>query len=145
MTEPVWRLDRSRSPMLIAQVVGGDGSTRPELTSVTSLLDELLTVGGPRVLVVDLTYAVPDAARRKLFIDWTKTHWATVRNDLLGVACVAPGAFQRSIITGLLWFIQPSNPVEIFDRRATALEWAAKLLADQGITVPSLRPPAAIG
>jgi hypothetical protein len=124
--------------MLIAHVLGGDGSTPPELASLTRMLDELLTVRGPHVFVVDLTYAVPDAARRKLFIDWTKTHWATVRNDLLGVACVAPGAFQRSIITGLLWFIQPSNPIEIFDLRATALEWAAKVLADQGITVPCL-------
>lgn len=145
MTAPVWRLDRTRAPLLVAHVVGGDGRTPPELASVTRMLDELLTVRGPRVVVVDLTYAVPDAARRRLLIAWTKTHWPMVRSDLLGVACIAPGAFQRSIITGLLWFIQPSNPVQVFSRRAAAIDWAVKTLADQGLSVPSLRPPAASG
>jgi hypothetical protein len=136
MSAPVWRLDRSRAPLLIADVVGGDGATPPELASLTGMLDELLQVHGPRVVVVDLTFAVPDAARRKLFIDWTKTHWATIRDDLLGIACIAPGAFQRSIITGLLWFIQPQSPIEVFDRRALALEWGEKRLTDKGLSVP---------
>jgi len=139
MTAPAWRIDRTRAPMFVAEVVGGDGTTPPELGSLTRMLDELLAISGPRVLVIDLTYALPDAARRKLFVDWTKTHWAAIRNELIGVACIAPGAFQRSIITGLLWFIQPSNPIEVFGRRSAAIDWAAKRLADKGLSVPGLR------
>ena len=145
MTAPVWRLDRSRFPLLVAYVVGGDGRTPPELASVARMLDELAAARGQRALVADLTYAVPDAARRKLLIDWHKKHWATLRDELLGVACIAPGAFHRSVITGLLWFIQPACPVEAFDRRAAAMDWAAKVLADKGLSVPSSRPPAATG
>src|SRR5690349_10385879 len=107
MAVPAWRLDASRFPLLMAHVIHGDGHTPPELASVTRVLDELAMIRGPRVLVVDLTYALPDAARRKLLIDWTKAHWASIRGELLAVACIAPGAFQRSIITGLLWFIHP--------------------------------------
>jgi hypothetical protein len=143
MAVPVWRLDVSRYPLVHASVIGGDGRTPPDLASVTRILDELAAMRGKRVIVVDLTYAVPDASRRKLLIDWTKTHWASLRGELLAVACIAPGAFQRSIITALLWFIQPSCPVETFSNREAATAWAKSALDAKGISVPSMRPPPA--
>lgn len=141
MAAPAWRLDSARFPLLVAHVINGDGRTPPELESVTRLLDELQMIRGPRVIVVDLTYALPDASRRKLLIDWTKQHWASIRGELLAVACVAPGAFQRSIITGLLWFIQPACPIEVHERRDTAITWATTVLENNGLHVPSMRPP----
>ena len=141
MAVPTWRLDSSRFPLLVATVDGGDGRTPPELGSVTRILDQLSYLRGPRVVVVDLTFAMPDAARRRLFIDWTKQHWASIRGELLGVACIAPGTFQRSIITAILWFIQPACPVEAFERRDQALTWAQSVLENNGLSVPSLRPP----
>jgi hypothetical protein len=144
MTAPAWRLDASRFPLVLAHVINGDGRTPPELASVTCILDELAMIRGPRVVVVDLTYALPDAARRKLFVDWTKGQWASIRTELLAVACVAPGAFQRSILTGLLWFIQPACPIEMFERRDLAMSWAAGVLDSNGLRVPSLQPPSAV-
>lgn len=141
MTAPAWRLDASRFPLVLAHVVGGDGRTPPELASITRVLDELAMIRGPRVVVVDVTYALPDAARRKLFVDWTKGHWASIRTELLALGCVAPGAFQRSIITGLLWFIQPACPIEVFDRREAAMAWATGVLDSNGLRVPNLSPP----
>lgn len=144
MGTPAWRLDASRFPLVLAHVVSGDGRTAPELASITRVLDELAMIRGPRVVVVDLTYALPDAARRKLFVDWTKGHWASIRTELLAVACVAPGAFQRSILTGLLWFIQPACPIETFERRDAAMTWAAAVLDSNGLRVPNVHPPSAI-
>jgi hypothetical protein len=144
MASPAWRLDTARFPLLIAHVINGDGQTAPELDSVTRVLDELAMIRGPRVIVVDLTYALPDAARRKLLIDWTKKHWASIRGELLAVACVAPGAFQRSIITGLLWFIHPACPIEVHERRDSAITWAIGVLESNGLHVPSMRPPSAL-
>jgi hypothetical protein len=145
MTAPAWRLDASRFPLVLANVVDGDGRTPPELASVTRILEELAMIRGPRVVVVDLTYALPDAARRKLFVDWIKSHWASIRTELLAVACVAPGPFQRSIIASLLWSIQPTWPIEVFARRDAAMTWAAGVLDSNGLRVPSLRPPAVSG
>ena len=84
------------------------------------------------------------AARRKLLIDWTKRHWGHMRTEQLALACVAPGAFQRSIITGLLWFIQPSCPIEVHERRDTAIRWAIGVLESNGLKVPSLGAPSAV-
>ena len=139
MAVPAWRLDTSRFPLLIAHVINGDGRMAPELDSVRRVLDELALTRGPRVVVVDLTYALPDAARRKLLIDWTKANWASIRGELLAVACIAPGAFQRSIITGLLWFIQPGCPIELHERRDSAVSWAIDVLESNGLKVPSTR------
>jgi hypothetical protein len=144
MATPAWRLDASRFPLVLAHVINGDGRTPPELVSVTRVLEELALIRGPRVVVVDMTYALPDAARRKLFVDWTKGHWSSIRTELLAVACVAPGPFQRSILTGLLWFIQPACPIEMFERRHLALSWAAGVLDSNGLRVPSLQPPSAV-
>jgi hypothetical protein len=141
MVAPAWRLDTSRFPLLLAHVIHGDGRTAPELDSVRRVLDELAMIRGPRVVVVDLTYALPDAHRRKLLIDWTKAHWASIRTELLAVACVAPGAFQRSIITGLLWFIQPGCPIELHERREPAVSWATRVLENNGLQVPNAQPP----
>jgi hypothetical protein len=85
-----------------------------------------------------LTYALPDAARRKILVDWTKTHWRSIRGELLAVACIAPGAFQRSIITGLLWFIQPACPIELHERRDSAMRWAIGVLESNGLSVPGM-------
>jgi len=145
MTAPAWRLDASRFPLVMTHVIHGDGRTAPELASVTRVLDELAMIRGPRVVVVDLTYALPDAARRKLFVDWTKGHWSSIRTELLAVACVAPGAFQRSILTGLMWFIQPACPIEMFDRREAATNWALGVLEGNGLRVPNLPQPSAFG
>lgn len=141
MAVPAWRLDSSRFPLLLAYVVNGDGRLAPELDSVSRVLDELAMIRGPRVVVVDLTYALPDAARRKLLIDWSKKHWTSIRSELLAVACVAPGAFQRSIITGLLWFIQPGCPIELHERRDSAVSWAIGVLESNGLQVPSKLAP----
>jgi hypothetical protein len=137
MAAPAWRLDSSRFPLLLAHVIHGDGRTAPELDSVRRVLDELAMTRGPRVVVVDLTYALPDAARRKMLIDWTKANWASIRGELLAMACIAPGAFQRSIITGLLWFIQPGCPIELHERRDSAMSWATSVLENNGLRVPS--------
>jgi hypothetical protein len=94
-------------------------------------------------VVVDLTYALPDAARRKLFVEWTKGHWSSIRTELLAVACVTPGAFQRSILTGLLWFIHPAWPIEMFERRDAAMSWAMGVLDSNGLRVPNVSPPSA--
>jgi hypothetical protein len=144
MAGPAWRLDSSRFPLLLAHVIHGDGRMAPELDSVRRVLEELAITRGPRVVVVDLTYALPDAARRKLLIDWTKEHWASIRSELLAVACVAPGAFQRSIITGLLWFIQPPCPIEVYERRDSALAWASTVLENNGLLVPSAGGPPSV-
>ena len=144
MPAPAWRLDASRFPLLVAHVINGDGRAAPELASVTRVLEELAMIRGPRVVVVDLTYALPDSARRKLFVDWTKQHWESIRSELLALSCVAPGAFQRSIITGLMWFIQPACPIELHERRDTALTWATRVLESNGLQVPGMRPPSVL-
>lgn len=144
MAGPAWRLDTSRFPLVLAHVVNGDGRTAPELGSAMQTLEALRALRGQRVVVIDLTFAVPDAARRKLFIDWAKSHWASMRSELLGIACVAPGAFQRSFLTAIFWFVQPACPVEVFERRDAATSWALQMLSDKGLSAPSLRPPSSL-
>lgn len=141
MAVPVWRLDTSRFPLLVASVAGGDGRTPPELSSVTRILDEVAALRGKRAIVVDLTFAVPDASRRRLFIEWNKANWSSIRGEVLAIACVAPGAFQRSILTALLWFIQPACPIEVFDRRDAALSYALCVLQEKGLSAPTARQP----
>lgn len=142
MAVPVWRLDSTRFPLVIANVVGGDGRTPPELGSLTRILDELRSLRGKRVVVVDLTFAVPDASRRKLVVDWAKANWASTRGEILAIACIAPGAFQRSILTAMLWFVQPLCPVEVFEQGDAAVRYAQGVLEKNGFSVPGGRAAA---
>jgi hypothetical protein len=137
MALPAWRLDATRFPLVVTYVVDGDGRSMPSLQSVTRALDKLNTLRGKKVIVVDLSESRPDAARRRLFVDWTKTHWASLRDDLLGVSCVVPSDFQRATLTGILWFVEPTCPIETFETRDAALAWAVQRLQELGLHVPA--------
>jgi hypothetical protein len=131
-------LDASRFPLLLTHVVDGDGRSMPTLQSVTHTLDKLTTLRGKKVVVVDLTESRPDAARRRLFVDWTKAHWASLRDDLLAVSCVVPSPFQRATLTGIMWFVEATCPIEMFETRDAALQWATEQLEGAGLRVPNV-------
>jgi hypothetical protein len=41
--------------------------------------------------------------------------------------------FQRSVITSILWFIEPACPVQVFDGSEAAFAWAREQLHAAGL------------
>jgi hypothetical protein len=123
---PKWKMDDSRMPLVQLYVEGADGHTPPDLESLLAIMERLTTRKRRIVVVMDLTHARPDAGRRKRLVDWAKSHWASLRTDVVGLAAVAPGGMQRAIVTSILWFVTAPFPIEVFERQADALAWAEK-------------------
>jgi len=130
---PLWKTDLARWPLVLLYVADADGVTAPDIDSMLRELDALSARKERKVVIVDLTFAKPDAARRKRFVDWAKSRWASVRTDLVAVAAIAPGAFQRSLITGVLWFVEAPCPTAVFERKADAMLWAEERVREAGL------------
>lgn len=125
---PRWVLDESRWPIVLFDVDTPGTDAPPDLDSLLALFDELTRRRKRIVVVIDLTHARPDAARRRRVLDWAKAHWASLRSDVIALAAVTPSAMQRAVVTGLLWFQSPPYPVQLFEHRAEALAWAEQQL-----------------
>jgi hypothetical protein len=83
---------------------------------------------------VDLSSAgLLTAKQRKLQSEWNREVEPLVREVLLGVGFIAPGALKRGMMTAIFWVSPPAAPYLICASMPEALTWAFGLCADQGI------------
>jgi len=136
MVAPRWEADFERYPLVVLRVVGGSDDVAPDVSTMFGAFEAISARPGRKAVVIDLTHAKPDAERRKRFVEWAKSRWASVRTNVVAVAAVAPGAFQRSMVTAVLWFLSVPVPMEVFSRRDDAIEFAIERLEAAGLKVP---------
>jgi hypothetical protein len=125
-----WVLDESRPPVVVLRLDDPSGREAPDFESMLTAMGQLRTLHPGRRLyvVLDLTGARPDAQRRQRLVDWLKREGATVRPRVAAFAIVAPSAFLRGALTAVRWFF-PERMMhsEMFETRASALEWIERL------------------
>jgi hypothetical protein len=130
---PHWIADRSRAPVVVLRVVGGGGRERPDFESFLLAAEQLLARAERVVIVQDLTHANPDAQRRKRLVEWTRANLGGLQRYMVAYAVVAPTAFHRGLIVATRWFIQPTQPFEVFATLDEALVWARSLAKETGL------------
>jgi hypothetical protein len=101
--------------------------------------EAIRTRPGRKAVVIDLTFAKPDAQRRQRLVQWAKTHQLALREELVAIAVLAPGPFQRSIVTAVLWFVTAQVPMQVCGTRDEAVRYASAQLRAAGLPVPASR------
>src|SRR5689334_21514884 len=99
MPVPRWYADFRRYPLVLAYVADGDEHTAPEIGSMPAIIREVTDRPGRKAVVLDLTHGKPAAERRKMFVDEVQGRWATIRENLVAIAIVAPNMLLRSTVT----------------------------------------------
>lgn len=122
-----WKLDWSRRPIVLIYLDVRPGEDEaPNMESFMSAGRALLDSPVKLAVVLDLTGARPDAARRQKLIEWMSVNGDALRSVVSRAALVAPSAFLRGAFTAVSWFLPRKVPHEIFATRAEALAWIAR-------------------
>jgi hypothetical protein len=108
----------------------------PDFDSFLAVAEEALARRERFAAVIDLTGNRADAVRRRRLAAWSEEHRAEVRLRVAAIGVVAGGAFERGVLTALLWLTRPPMPVRAFSAPADALAWVRGVLASE-------RPPRA--
>jgi hypothetical protein len=127
---PVWIADESRWPIVVLYVEGGDGVAKPDADTLFAALERLVSRGERTALVIDLTHAVPDAARRRRFADYVRQRRPEIDRLLVASAIVARSTFHRGVVTAVLWVADvPREKMRVFATRQDALGWVEGVAA----------------
>ncbi len=131
---PRWIFDDSRSPLIVLRLPSGTQEP-PDLPALFRDVEALFETKGRYVVVQDLTYANPDAGRRRMTVDWLKRNADPIRDHIVALGLVAPTAVQRGLIVALKWFVTPLIPFEGFPDFRSALEWSKEKARNAGLVV----------
>jgi len=124
MPLPYWQADTSRYPLITVYLLGAEGDQQPDVDSLTRIVEGLIAKGEKVVVVYDLTGSKPDARRRQLLVTWLRKNRQELSRCVVASAIVAPTPFHRGLLVATFWFIKPLRPVEVFDDRPAATNWA---------------------
>jgi len=134
MALPSWLADTGRHPLIVVHLVGADGIQQPDHESLIRIVEGLIEKRERVVVVYDLTGSKPRATRRRLLVTWLRENKENLSRYVVASAIVAPTAFHRGVLVATFWFIKPSTPVEVFDDRPAAIQWAIAQARSAGLS-----------
>lgn len=128
-------VDSSRWPLLCVRLP--PSATDEE---VQAYLDQLRTFRErrqPYALIIEASASRGFSARqRKMQADYIQSGMQLSRVYLRAFAFVAESAFQRGMLTAILWLNPPDWPHRIFSTTGEATAWASALLEAKPRTAP---------
>ncbi len=132
--KPRWIVDTSGWPLVLFRLPGKPKEL-PDFEAAIRDLEALLARKERFVLIQDLTYASPDATRRKRLVAWIKQNELPLKQCIVSMGIVAPTAFHRGLIQATMWFVDPVIPIEVFPSTETAVTWAQRIGREAGLLV----------
>jgi hypothetical protein len=127
-------------PIVVSNIYGQEHSEqdlREAYAAWTSFMHR-----GPHVLIMDMTAgtAGATAAQRAKVAEWIEANEALLRSQKqLAHIMVVNSAVVRGIITAVFWLRPPANPHHVVASVDEAVDRAASVLQQAGITVPADR------